>query len=106
MWTKVDRIALVLELVLDVGFDQAVEWLLSMGAKIDAANRMGETALIAAVQQRQTAVVRRLLTAGADPDRGDTAAGYSARQYAERDNRARDILQLINAKKPKPASTH
>ena len=89
-----------------IGFDEAVEWLLSMGAKVDATNRMGETALITAVVQRQTPVVRVLLEAGADPDKTDTAAGYSAREYAQRDSRARDIQQLIQAKKPKPAAGH
>ena len=64
---------------------------------------MGETALITAVQQRQTPIVRLLLNAGADPDKADHAAGYSARDYAQRDNRARDILQLIQAKRPKAA---
>ena len=87
-----------------LGFDEAVGWLLDMGAKVDATNKMGETALIAAVQQRQTPIVRDLLDHGADPDKTDTAAGYSARDYAQRDTRSRDILQLINAKKPKPAS--
>lgn len=87
-----------------LGFDEAVGWLLDMGAKVDTTNRMGETALIAAVQQRQTTVVRQLLARGADPDKTDTAAGYSARDYAQRDTRSRDILQLINAKKPKPTS--
>lgn len=85
-----------------IGFDLAVEWLLSVGAKVDAPNRMGETPLIAAVQGRQTPVVKLLLAAGADPDRTDTAAGYSARDYAQRDARARDIQQLIQSKKPKP----
>jgi ankyrin repeat protein len=84
-----------------VGFDQAVEWLLSMGAKVDATNKMGETALITAVQQRNPLIVRRLLEAGADPDKTDTAQGFSARDYATRDGRARDILQMINNKKPK-----
>jgi ankyrin repeat protein len=87
-----------------IGFEQAVQWLLGMGAKVNAANRMGETALIAAVQQRQVPIVRMLLNAGADPDKTDTAQGYSAREYAERDTRSREILQLINAKKPKPAA--
>jgi uncharacterized protein len=87
-----------------LGFDQAVEWLLGMGAKVDGTNRMGETALITAVEQRQTPIVRLLLEAGADPDKADHAAGYSARDYAQRDTRSRDILQLINAKKPKPAA--
>lgn len=89
-----------------IGFDQAVEWLLGMGAKVDGANRMGETPLIVAVQQRQTPIVRRLLAAGADPDRTDTAAGYSARDYARRDTRARDILKLIDDKRPKAAAAH
>ena len=87
-----------------IGFGDAVGWLLGLGARVDAANRMGETALITAVQQRQTPIVRLLLAAGADPDKSDAAAGYSARQYAERDTRARDILQMINSTKPKPAA--
>lgn len=84
------------------GFDQGIQWLLGSGAKVDATNKMGETALIAAVMQRQTQAVRRLLAAGADPDKADTSAGYTARDYAKRDPRARQILQLIEAKKPKP----
>lgn len=87
-----------------IGFDEAVDWLLQVGAKVDLANRMGETPLISAVEQRQASTVKLLLAAGADPDKTDTAAGYSARDYAQRDPRARDILQLINAKKPKPAA--
>ena len=89
-----------------IGFDQAVQWLLGMGAKVDATNKMGETALIAAVQQRRIEIIRMLLAAGADPDKTDTAQGFSARDYAQRDTRSREILQLINAKKPKPASAH
>jgi uncharacterized protein len=88
-----------------IGFDQGVEWLLEMGAKVDQANKMGETPLIVAVQQRQTQVVRRLLQAGANPDRTDAAAGYSARDYARRDTRARDILKLIEDKKPKTGAS-
>ena len=86
-----------------VGFTEAVQWLLALGAKVDAANRMGETPLIIAVQQRELPIVRMLLSAGADPDRTDAAAGFSARDYATRDTRARDILKLIEEKKPKPA---
>ena len=84
-----------------VGFTSVAEPLLELGAKVDAANRMGETALIVAVQQRHTPLVKLLLAAGADPDRTDSAAGYSARDYAKRDTRTRDILKLIEAKKPK-----
>ena len=85
-----------------VGYLDAINWLLDAGAKVDTANRMGETPLIVAVQQRQALVVKRLLAAGANPDKTDSAAGYSARDYAERDSRSRQILQLIEAKKPKP----
>lgn len=87
------------------GFDDATGWLLSLGAKVDATNRSGETALIIAVQRRDARMVKELLAAGADPDRTDNVAGYSARDYANRDNRSRDIQKLINDKKPKAAST-
>jgi ankyrin repeat protein len=87
-----------------IGFEQAVEWLLGVGARVDGTNRMGETPLIIAVQQRQTPIVRALLNAGANPDRTDAAAGFSARDYATRDPRAREILKMIDDKKPKAAA--
>lgn len=87
-----------------VGFEEAAGWLLGMGAKVDATNRMGETPLIIAVQQHQPRLVKALLDAGANPDKADAAAGYSARDYAARDARARDILKLIEAKKPKTSA--
>jgi uncharacterized protein len=87
-----------------VGFEDAAEWLLGKGAKVDGTNRMGETPLIVAVQQRQIPMIKLLLNAGANPDKSDTAAGFSARDYATRDTRSRQILQLIEAKKPKAAS--
>jgi len=86
-----------------IGFTEAVRWVLKKGARVDATNRMGETPLIVAVNQRQTQAVRLLLEAGANPDIADAAAGYSARDYAKRDTRSRQILQLIEAKKPTPA---
>ena len=86
-----------------VGFVQAVDWLLGIGAKVDIANRMGETPLIIAVQQREMPIIRKLLDAGANPDKTDSAAGYSARDYAARDTRSREILKMIEDKKPKPA---
>jgi ankyrin repeat protein len=88
-----------------VGFDEAVPWLLGLGAKVDDTNKSGETALIIAVQQRDADMVKALLDAGANPDRTDSVAGYSARDYANRDNRARNILKLINDKKPKGGSS-
>ena len=86
-----------------VGFETAVEWLISVGAKVNGTNRMGETPLIIAVQQHQPQIVRVLLNQGADPDKTDHAAGYSARDYAARDPRARDLLKMIEERKPKPA---
>jgi len=87
-----------------VGFDEAVPWLISLGAKVDDTNKSGETALIVAVQLRDADMVKALLDAGANPDRTDSVAGYSARDYANRDNRARNIQKMINDKKPKGAS--
>ena len=84
-----------------VGYQDAAEWLLGQGAKVDGTNRMGETPLIIAVQQRQVALVKILLGAGANPDKSDAAAGLSARDYAARDGRSREIIQAIEAKKPK-----
>jgi ankyrin repeat protein len=87
------------------GFDEAAQWLLGLGAKVDGSNKMGETPLIIAVQLRDVQLVKILLAAGADPDRSDAAAGYSARDYAKRDARSREVLKLINDKKPKGGST-
>ena len=87
-----------------IGFEDAANWLLSLGAKVDGTNRQGETPLIIAVQARQIPMIRFLLDHGANPDKVDAAQGYSARQYAERDNRSRQILQLIEARTPKPAA--
>jgi uncharacterized protein len=84
-----------------VGMVDAVDWLLGLGAKVDGTNKMGETALIAAVQQRNLPIVRALLNKGANPDKTDAAAGYSARDYATRDGRSREILKAIEDKKPK-----
>jgi hypothetical protein len=49
-------------------------------------------------------MVQMLLAAGANPDKTDNAAGLSARDYAARDSRSRNILQAIESKKPKPAA--
>ena len=80
-----------------VGFMGALADLIRLRAKVDAANRMGETALIVAVQNRHADIVKVLLALGADPDKADSAAGYSARDYAKRDTRSRDLIKLIEA---------
>lgn len=86
------------------GYADAITWLIGLKVKVDATNRMGETPLIVAVQQRNRAAVAELLAAGANPDKADSAAGYSARDYAKRDTRAREILRLIEARKPSAAA--
>ena len=87
-----------------VGFFEAAHDLLRERVPVDAANRMGETALIVAVQQRNAQLVELLLKVGANPDKADTAAGLSARDYAKRDGRSREILALLDgAAKKAPA---
>ena len=85
-----------------IGLAEAVDWLIGLGAAVDAENRMGETALIIAVQQRQVPIVRALVNAGANPDKPDSAQGYSARDYAKRDSRTPELLRIIEAGKAKP----
>lgn len=85
-----------------IGYVDAADDLLDLRVPVDTANRMGETALIIAVQSRQTQMVKLLLNAGANPDKTDNAAGLSARDYAKRDTRTRDILTLIEGATKKP----
>ncbi|MEO7786652.1 MAG: ankyrin repeat domain-containing protein [Sphingomicrobium sp.] len=83
-----------------LGWEDGASRLLGQRAMVDRANRLGETALIAAVQARQPGVVRLLLQNGANPDKKDTAAGYSARDYARRDARSADLLKMIESIRP------
>ncbi|MGI8931385.1 MAG: ankyrin repeat domain-containing protein [Sphingomicrobium sp.] len=82
-----------------MGYEEAATWMLQRTRQVDLANRRGETALIVAVQQRQRRLVEMLLKAGANPDKADHAAGYSARDYAKRDTRSRELLKLIETVK-------
>ena len=81
------------------GYNEGVAELLKARAQVDHTNRLGETALIVAVQQRNAPVVSTLLKLGANPDRQDHASGYSARDYAKRDSRSKDMLRLIETVK-------
>jgi uncharacterized protein len=85
-----------------LGLADIAGWLLEMGAKVDGENKMGETPLIVAVQNRQVAIVQALIDAGANPDKADSAQGYTARDYARMEKRTPRLLQIIEAKKPKP----
>ena len=76
-------------------FVDGVRTLLAKKARVNDTNKQGETALIRAVQLRDAELVRLLLANGADPDRTDTLAGKSARDYAKQDRRTAGILAEI-----------
>jgi ankyrin repeat protein len=80
-----------------LGWREGAELLLAGRAKVDLPNNRGETPLMFAVQNRDTALVRLLLSKGANPKRTDNATGLSAIDYAKRDNRAAAILKLLEA---------
>lgn len=87
-----------------LGFPEGAARMLMARAKVDETNKMGETALMIGVQQRQPGIVKMLLEAGADPDKTDHASGYSARDYAKRDSRSSEMLRLIESVKSKKAA--
>jgi len=86
-------------------FTEAVHVLLLVRARVDMKNNIGETPLIKAVQLRNVAVAKQLLEAGADPDLADSAAGYSARDYAQQDSRGGPLAKLLKeTPRHKPAA--
>lgn len=85
-----------------INFTEGADALLDRNAPVDQTNRRGETALILAVQSRNSAMVRLLVRRGADPDKSDHIAGLSARDYARRDDRTGDLLALLDAKEDAP----
>jgi uncharacterized protein len=87
-----------------LNFPEGAARMLMNRATVDKANKLGETALIVAVQQCQVAIVRMLLEAGANPDLADHASGYSARDYAKRDSRSTEMLKLIESVKSKKSA--
>ncbi len=82
-------------------FEDGVRTLLAYKAQVDKANNSGETPLIRAVQLRDVGLVRLLVAQGANPDRRDTLAGMSARDYATRDGRTPGLIDALNSAKPK-----
>lgn len=96
-----------LMLATQLRFVEGARTLLSKKANVNQTNNQGETALIRAVQLRDSEMTRLLLNNGADPDRTDTLAGLSARDYATRDRRASAILaEIVKAdEKKKPKAT-
>lgn len=93
-----------LNLAAQIGFTEGATQLLKFRASVDLANNSGETPLIRAVQARDIAMARLLLSAGANPAKTDRVAGMSARDYAARDERAKTILTLIDSTKPAKAA--
>jgi len=84
-------------------FEEGVRLLLTNGAQVDKVNGSGETPLIRAVQLRDLGLVRLLVAQGANPDRRDTIAGMSARDYADRDNRTPGLVEALAAAKASAA---
>ncbi len=84
-----------LTLAAQLGWTDGADLLLQRRASVDLANNRGETALILAVHKRDLAMVRLLLAGGANPKRTDSAAGYSAIDYARQDVRAAPILRVL-----------
>ncbi len=82
------------------GFVEGANLLILARAAVDAENSRGETALILAVHNRDLAMVRELLSVGANPNRPDRIAGKSARDYAAEDRRATAVLKAIDEAKP------
>lgn len=82
-------------LATQLGWADGVTALLRSGAKVDAANARGETPLILAVHKRDMAMIRLLMANGADPKRNDRIAGYSAIDYAKRDDRSGTLVRLL-----------
>lgn len=80
-------------------FEEGVRTLLSYKAQVDKVNGSGETPLIRAVQLRDIGLVRLLVAQGASPDKRDTIAGMSARDYAERDGRTPGLIEALDAAK-------
>lgn len=91
-----------LHLAAGIGWTDGAQLLLARRANVNLPNGRGETPLILAVQRRDLAMTRLLMTAGADPRRSDSVAGYSALDYARRDNRAAPLLRILEAPRSTP----
>ncbi len=79
-----------------LGFAEGARRLIANGARVDGLGARGETPLIIAVLSRRLDMVQLLMRNGANPDKADAAAGYSARDYATRDRRSAAILKALD----------
>ncbi len=89
-----------LTIATQLGWADGVTALLRGGAKVDTPNGRGETPLILAVHKRDVAMIRMLMASGADPKRSDRIAGYSAMDYAKRDDPSGNLLKLLEKVQP------
>jgi hypothetical protein len=92
-----------LTIATQLGWADGVIALLGAGAKVDTPNGRGETPLILAVHKRDVAMIRMLMARGADPKRSDRIAGYSAIDYAKRDDPSGTLLKLLERAQPAKA---
>jgi ankyrin repeat protein len=92
-----------LSIAAQLGWLEGADILLARRAKVDQPNVRGETPLIIAVHNRDVAMVRLLLSKGANPKITDSVAGYSALDYARQDGRAATIAKLLEETKPAPS---
>lgn len=87
-----------LAIAAQLGWTEGAHLRLGRRASVDIANALGETPLILCVQRRDTAMVRLLLGAGANPRKTDSVAGLSGIDYARQDRRSASVLKLLEAK--------
>lgn len=73
---------------------EGVVTLVRLKAQVNLQNRLGETALLKAVQARDLTIAKALVDAGASPDIADNS-GVTARAAAENDPRAASIAKLL-----------
>jgi ankyrin repeat protein len=101
-----NRGATPLMIAVEKRWPEGVELLLARKADVNKANGSGETPLIRAVQYQDLGLVRLLMANGANPDKRDSIAGMSARDYARRDGRVPGLVEALDkgtapaAKKP------
>lgn len=89
-----------LMLAVERRFPEGVQALIDARANVNQTNNSGETPLMRAVQMQDVAMVRVLVAAGADPNKRDSLAGMSAKDYAQRDARVAGMMEALDAAKP------
>lgn len=86
-------------------WSEGVQIFVAVKADLNQQNRIGETALQKAVQNRDSGIAKMLVDGGANPDITDSS-GRSARSTAENDPRAAVIAKMLKdvpVRKPRQA---